>query len=137
MIEAALTGHLLLTTVHSGDPAETIVRFLEMGIAAYQLVSALTLVSSQRLLRKRCIECDPSARADCARCLGTGYAERVAVAQIACVNESLREIILNNPTTAQLRETLDTQGPDMHKRARDLVDHGVTDRNEVARVLGE
>ena len=46
-IEAALTGHLILTTMHSGDPAEAIVRFLEMGVPAYQLVSTLSVVCAR------------------------------------------------------------------------------------------
>ena len=135
-VEAALTGHLILTTVHSGDPAETIVRFLEMGIPAYQLVSTLTVVCSQRLLRKLCRTCGGEESSECSVCLGTGYAGRTAVAQTARLDEATRGLILEHPAASRLREVLKGQGPDLADRAAELVSQGVTDRAEVARVLG-
>jgi type II secretory ATPase GspE/PulE/Tfp pilus assembly ATPase PilB-like protein len=135
-IEAALTGHLILTTMHSADPAETIVRFLDMGIAPYQLVSALTMVCSQRLLRRICHECNLDSRAACQRCLGTGYSGRTAVAQLARIDEATRRLMLQYPTTAQLRERFKKHGPDLLEYASLLVTGGITDEREVARVLG-
>lgn len=135
-IEAALTGHLILTTVHSADPAETIIRFLEMGVPAYQLVSALTVVCSQRLLRKRCRSCAGSTPKDCPHCLGTGYHGRTAIAQIARIDESVRTLILKNPTAAELREMLRPQGADLRESAAALVADGVTDEAEVERIIG-
>jgi general secretion pathway protein E len=135
-IEAALTGHLILTTMHSADPAETIVRFLDMGIAPYQLVSALTMVCSQRLLRRTCHECDLDSRAACQRCLGTGYSGRTAVAQLARIDEATRRLMLQYPTTTELRERFRKQGPDLFECAGLLLTGGITDEAEVARVLG-
>ena len=135
-IEAALTGHLILTTVHSGDPAETIVRFLEMDVAPYQLVSVLALVCSQRLLRKTCPTCAAKASEDCRTCLGTGYAGRTAIAQTVRVDEATRGLILRQATASQLREVMKTQGPDLNDRAAALVARGVTDQREVSRVMG-
>lgn len=80
-IEAALTGHLILTTVHSGDPAETVVRFLEMGIPPYQLVSAVTLVCAQRLVRKVCRRCAASPHTPAGR--RPGAARRCASREAA------------------------------------------------------
>jgi len=135
-VEAALTGHLILTTVHSGDPAETIVRFLEMGIPPYQLTSALTLVCSQRLLRKNCTKCAPGTATSCDACLGTGYAGRTAVAQIVEIQEIVRSMILRKAPASELRTALETQGPNLIERAAALVADEVTDEDEVARVLG-
>ena len=135
-IEAALTGHLILTTVHSGDPAETVVRFLEMGIPPYQLTSALTLVCSQRLLRQKCKKCRQTAATSCDSCFGTGYAGRTAVAQIAHMQEIVRSMILRKAPAAELRAALKTQGPNLIERAAALVACGVTDEDEIARVLG-
>ena len=135
-IEAALTGHLILTTVHSGDPAETVVRFLEMDIAPYQLVSALTVVCSQRLLRLTCPECGGVPREGCPACLGTGYAGRTAVAQTVQIDGPVRALILRHPTATELREQLAGQGPALPERAADLVARGITDETEVARVMG-
>jgi type II secretory ATPase GspE/PulE/Tfp pilus assembly ATPase PilB-like protein len=136
-IEAALTGHLILTTAHSGDPADTIVRFLEMGIPAYQLTSVLTLVCSQRLLRKTCLECSGASSRGCEACLGTGYAGRTAVAQVARLDEPARRLILRLATASELGRELKNQGPDMMDRATALVLSGTTDGREVARVLGQ
>jgi type II secretory ATPase GspE/PulE/Tfp pilus assembly ATPase PilB-like protein len=135
-VEAAFTGHLILTTVHSGDPAETIVRFLEMGIPSYQLTSALTLVCSQRLLRKTCRACTGASSGDCPACLGTGYAGRTAIAQIVEVDEPTRTSILRHLPASELREALRTQGSDLAECAAALVADGVTDEEEVARVVG-
>ena len=135
-VEAALTGHLILTTVHSGDPAETVVRFLEMGIAPYQLVSALTVVCAQRLLRLTCPECGGVPREDCPACLGTGYSGRTAAAQAVRIDEPTRALILRHPTATELRERWREQGPGLPDRAADLVARGVTDEAEVARVIG-
>ena len=135
-IEAALTGHLILTTVHSGDPAETVVRFLEMGIAPYQLVSALTLVCSQRLLRKTCPACPTGKSRGCTTCLGTGYAGRTGIAQTIRIDEAARTLILQQPTASQLRQAFKGQGSDMYDRAAMLVARRVTDPGEVSRVLG-
>ncbi len=135
-VESALTGHLILTTVHSGDPAETIVRFLEMGIAPYQLVSTLTVVCSQRLLRKRCGDCAGAASKECSSCLGSGYAGRTAIAQIIRIDEPTRALILRNPPAPQLRQALARQGPDFSARAAGLVERRITDEREVARVVG-
>lgn len=135
-IEAALTGHLILTTVHSGDPAETIVRFLEMGIPPYQLTSVLTLVCAQRLLRKTCGECDQTANPHCAACLGTGFAGRTAISQVARIDEGTRALMLNHSPASELRTAINKQSKDMMDHADELVARGVTTDDEVARVLG-
>lgn len=135
-IEAALTGHLILTTVHSGDPAGTIVRFLEMEIPPYQLTSALTLVCAQRLLRKTCGVCRKANRKDCGTCLGTGYSGRTAVAQIVQFNEDTRALVLRGAQASIVRAELQKQGPDLMARAEALVASGVTDEDEKNRVMG-
>jgi type II secretory ATPase GspE/PulE/Tfp pilus assembly ATPase PilB-like protein len=135
-VEAALTGHLILTSVHSGDPAETIVRFLEMGIPSYQLASALTLICSQRLLRLRCTRCREARRPGCDACLETGYSGRTAVGQTAVLDEPTRALLLAHSPASVLREELKKQGPDLTARAAALVAQGVTDEDEVGRVLG-
>ena len=132
VVEAALTGHLILSTVHSGDPAETIVRMLEMGVPPYQLVSALTLVCSQRLLRRRCSE---GAESDCPKCNGTGYFGRVAVASLMTIDEEIRSLILERPPTSRLRAVIGKKSKAMSSYVAALVADGVTDENEVRRVL--
>lgn len=135
-IEAALTGHLVFTTVHSGDPAETIVRFLEMGIPPYQLTSALTLVCAQRLIRLRCRQCGAAKERGCPACLSTGYAGRTAIAQVAALDDETRSLVIGQATASQLRAAFAKREPDLAARAAVLADRGVTDAEEVGRVLG-
>lgn len=135
-VEAALTGHLILTTVHSGAPAETIVRFLEMGIAPYQLVSTLTVVCSQRLFRKTCRDCRGKPSKICPACQNTGYAGRTAIAQVVRLDESLRSLVLERSSAGRLRDALKQQGPGLSDRAASLVTQQVTDEAELTRVVG-
>jgi general secretion pathway protein E len=133
-VEAALTGHLILTTIHSGDPAEAVLRLLEMGAPPYQVVSVVTLVCSQRLLRRRADQAECSADNPVA---GDGYCGRIACGQVVTMTEPLRELVLRHPTASQLRAAMQNQQPDLPAAANRLVRAGVTDVREVRRVLGE
>jgi general secretion pathway protein E len=135
-VEAALTGHFIFTTVHSGDGAETVVRFLEMGIPSYQLTSALTLICSQRLVRLRCGRCRGLASKGCEACLTTGYAGRTAIAELVEMDERIRGLVMDHSPASALRIELTRQGPSLMERAKALAAGGVTDDQEVARVLG-
>ncbi|UCG15587.1 MAG: Flp pilus assembly complex ATPase component TadA [Phycisphaerales bacterium] len=138
-VEASLTGHLILTTMHSGDPAEAIVRLLEMGIAAYQVVSSVVMVCSQRLLRRAQTGQHGEDERSAHRQFGPGgrYVGRVACAQIARIDETVRELILAHPSVSRLRQAIAGQGPDLYQRACELADQCVTDTDEVRRILGE
>jgi general secretion pathway protein E len=144
ILEAALTGHLLLTTMHSGDPAEAVVRLLEMGIPPYQLVSTLSAVCSQRLVRKLCLQCrrttgradEPFARGACDACHQTGYHGRTACAELFLLNEAARTAVLSSATAGSLREIATRQGPGLLQDAARLVREGQTDAEEVRRVIG-
>lgn len=137
VIEAALTGHLILSTLHSGDPGEAIVRLLEMGIAPYQLVGALSVVCSQRLLRRRCMRCrDAGDESACTNCAGTGYLGRTACGQIAVVKDTLRDQIISQAPVCQLRRVIDASCPSLIEQASDLVAQGETTAEEARRVLG-
>ena len=131
--EAALTGHLVLSTLHSGDPAEAIARLIEMGIAPYQVVSALSLVSSQRLLREVCGDCRGTG---CETCNGIGYRGRTACAHVATMNEALRAAVLTHAPTSELRRIVAEGGTDLLTDARRLLAAGLTNEAEVKRVLG-
>lgn len=135
-VEAALTGHLILTTVHSGDPAETIIRFLEMGVPSYQLTSVLSLICSQRLLRMTCRNCSKVKPRGCVECFSTGYLGRTAIAQAAVLDEPTRSLILAHSSASELREAMKRHGPDLKERAAALVEQRITDEAEIGRVLG-
>jgi general secretion pathway protein E len=137
VIEAALTGHLLLTTMHSGDTAEALVRLLEMGVPGYQVVSTVSVVCSQRLLRTLCPACGRgSDRGGCETCKGSGYHGRTAIAEMLTMTERLREAILAAPSVSGIREIGAAQGENLIEAASGLVSAGRTDADEVRRVLG-
>ncbi len=133
VIEAALTGHLILSTMHSGDPAETLARLLEMGIPPYQIVSALTLVGAQRLLRTVCTQCGGSG---CASCQNTGFSGRTACGQMVPVGDDIRQAVLRHSTTSQMRELINRNYSDLTADARRLVGLDKTTTDEIKRVLG-
>lgn len=135
VIEAALTGHLVLTTLHSGAPADAIVRLSEMGVPPYQLTSALRGVLAQRLLRRRCAACGAAAaRAACRVCRGTGYAGQIAIGSLCERSQALRAAILANADA----DGLSAAGApnQLHASAAALVRTACTDEAEVQRVLG-
>jgi general secretion pathway protein E len=133
VVQAALTGHLIMSTLHSGDPGEAIARLLEMGIAPYQVVGALSVVCSQRLVRVVCTDCRGSGCETCAR---TGYRGRTACGQVAVVDEALRELVLERAPAGRLRECIGGRCPPLLADAHRHVDAGRTRRDELLRVFG-
>ncbi|MHC4442204.1 MAG: GspE/PulE family protein [Planctomycetota bacterium] len=135
VVEASLTGHLVMSTLHSGDPAEAIVRLLEMGIAPYQLVGGLTVVCSQRLLRTVCPSCN--GKGECTECASVGYLGRTACGQIAVMDETIRQAVLARRPVGELRQIINDRHPDLAADAQRIVEKGRTTIEEVQRVLGK
>jgi general secretion pathway protein E len=123
-VQAALSGHRLLCTLHAGSPASAIARLLEMGLEPYQLTSSLFGVLAQRLLRRKTPE---------------GYKGRVPVAEFARSGPQLRKAILARADAEELSTLLQTQADyqTLRQSAQDLVDQGITDQEELRRVLGD
>jgi type II secretory ATPase GspE/PulE/Tfp pilus assembly ATPase PilB-like protein len=124
-IQAALTGHRLIATLHAGDPATAIARLLEMGIEPYQVTSSLFGVLTQRLVRRLA----PG---------GAGYKGRVPIAESAEMDDALRAAVLERADANRLRALLSAQPghADLRLSARELIDRGITDQPEMTRVLG-
>lgn len=158
--EAALTGHLVLSSLHTGDAAEAVTRLGEMGVEPFALAPALVGVVAQRLLRRVCTACRelyvpdaaevaalglpslPEATAfargrGCARCHGSGYAGRVAVREVLETTEVVRRLVLDRAPPAAIREAAGTAGfrPMRHAALRRLFS-GVTSSAELLRVVG-
>ncbi|GMU20834.1 MAG: general secretion pathway protein GspE [Phycisphaerae bacterium] len=135
VVEASLTGHLIMSTLHSGDPAEAMVRLLEMGIAPYQLVGALSVVCSQRLLRTLCTQCQ--GQPPCAHCCDTGFHGRIACGQVTVLDEELRTAVLQRKSAGELRRIVNGKGRSLAADARRLIHQGRTTDSEALRVLGD
>jgi type II secretory ATPase GspE/PulE/Tfp pilus assembly ATPase PilB-like protein len=101
VIEAGLTGHLLMSTMHSGTPAGALLRLLEMGIEPYQVTSSVSAVVNQRLLRKLCPGCKQLDKnsgsythGQCDKCLHTGFNGRALISEMIQLDSELRKAIL-------------------------------------------
>ena len=127
-IQSALTGHLVFTTVHANNVIDVLGRFLNMGVEAYQFVSALNCVLAQRLVRTICRECrrpvtipdeelreariDPRAAAErtlcegggCLECGGTGYRGRTAICELLDLSDHIRELILAGRPASEIKQ---------------------------------
>ena len=158
-IRAALTGHLVFSTLHTNDCPSTIARLLDMGIPAFLVASSLLLLLAQRLGRKVCRACREPYDADeeslvpyghvpsgkgkvqfykgkgCATCNFTGMKGRVAIYEVMPISEELRDAILKNASTAELRSMAQSQGMRSLRQAGLLkVLEGTTTVEEVLRV---
>jgi general secretion pathway protein E len=158
-VQAALTGHLVFTTVHANNVFDVIGRFLHMEVDPYNLVSALNGVVAQRLIRTLCTACcqpaAPSADAlahaeidsvvsadwrfhravGCGACRGTGYKGRRAIAEMLVLNDEIRELIIGRAPIRQLKEAARRGGTrSLRENAIDLVREGITSLEEANRV---
>jgi type IV pilus assembly protein PilB len=133
-IQSALTGHLVFTTVHANNVFDVLGRFLNMGVEAYQFISALNCVMAQRLVRRICEACkrpaaitramliesalDPALAethtfyegAGCIECGGTGFKGRMAICELLDLTDHMRELILDKRPISELKRAAREQG---------------------------
>lgn len=158
-VQSALTGHLVLTTVHANNVFDVFGRFSHMGIDPYAFVSALNGIWAQRLVRINCPHCaqaySPSAREldrvnlssddvsefqfkkgeGCGDCRGTGYKGRRSIAEILILNDEIRELIIEKRPIRQIKEAARLNGTrTLRDAALDLVKRGETTLEEIKRV---
>jgi len=157
-VQAALTGHLVFTTVHANNVFDVLGRFTHMGVDPYSLMAALNGVAAQRLLRLNCPACSMAVQPDagllsrsgirdaagwrfragsgCGVCRGTGYKGRTAVAEILPLDDVLREMIVGREPVRRVKETARAAGMrQLREMALDLVREGKTSLEEVNRVV--
>jgi type II secretory ATPase GspE/PulE/Tfp pilus assembly ATPase PilB-like protein len=144
-IEAALTGHLVFSTLHAGSACGVVGRLLDMGIEPYLLTSGLKAILNQRLVRRLCAACRrPGAPTEsaceavgCEQCAGTGYRGRLLLAELLTLHVSLRQAILAKSDTTTLETVANEPGRQTIWTAADqAVAAGLTTRPEIERVLG-
>ena len=160
-LKAALTGHLVFSTLHTNDAPSTITRLQNMGTPDYLISAAVTLVLAQRLARKTCPECrvpdddiTPKALADlgftveqasrakvqkgkgCPKCKDTGYKGRMGIYEILNVTKPIKEAILRQATTPELKEIATNEGfRTMQDMGREMILTGDLNFREYDRVL--
>jgi general secretion pathway protein E len=131
-IQASLTGHLVLATLHTNDAASAVNRLIDMGVEPFLLSSSLLGVLAQRLVRKRCNACQG---AGCAVCGLTGYAGRTGIFELLVATDEVRAQIHHRAAEAELRTTALAQGMVlMRSDGQRLVDAGITSAEELLRV---
>jgi type IV pilus assembly protein PilB len=130
-IKAALTGHLVLSTLHTNDAPSTVTRMIDMGIEPFNVASAVNLIVAQRLVRRICAECKQEHEytdeemhafgitrdqgpfhkgAGCDTCNGTGYRGRQGLYEVMALSSNLRRQILKGASTEELREAAVSEG---------------------------
>jgi type IV pilus assembly protein PilB len=157
-IKAALTGHLVLSTLHTNDAPSTISRLMNMGIEPFLVATSVNLIQAQRLIRRVCSECKtevptpPEALTEvgfskeeaksikifkgkgCAKCNGTGYKGRVGLYEVMEITDDIRELILIGASALELRKRAIEQGMfTLRQSGLIKIKNGVTTIEEVVR----
>ncbi|PTL35100.1 type II secretion system protein GspE [Candidatus Methylomirabilis limnetica] len=158
-IKAALTGHLVLSTVHTNDAISTVGRLISMGVPAYLVSASLNLLLAQRLVRRLCAECRTEVKVPvstltdigfspqeaktltcyqgkgCNACRDTGYRGRIGLYEVVLLNEQIREAILNGASISELRLLQAKYGMRrLEESGLQKIREGVTTVAEVVRV---
>jgi type IV pilus assembly protein PilB len=157
-IKAALTGHLVLSTLHTNDAPSTITRMIDMGIEAFNVASAVNLVVAQRLVRRICKECKAEGQytdaelsalgtdleslrrikfmkgTGCEACSGTGYKGRAGLYEVMALTPELRRMILRNASVADIQEQAVKDGMlTLRMDGMKKIERGVTTLEEVVK----
>ena len=131
-IQASLTGHLVLATLHTNDAASAVTRLIDMGVEPFLLSSSLLGVLAQRLVRKYCTTCGGKG---CDACGGTGYAGRTGVFELLVVDDDIRAQVHGQAPEADIRAAALAKGMQlMRDDGERLIQQGITSREEVLRV---
>jgi len=160
-IKAALTGQLVLSTLHTNDAAGAITRLRDMGIEAFMLASSLIMTQAQRLYKKLCPACKKPAElalenlrlynldaryfegatlftsGGCPKCLNTGYRGRGALMEVLVVDDAIRQLILKNVNASTLAEKAVQRGMmTLRMVGLEKVKQGISSMEEILSVTG-
>ena len=162
-VQAALTGHMVLSTLHTNDAASTVNRLLDMGMDDYLLTSTVNGILAQRLVRTLCIHCRQPHQAlpevveemqlnrytqadpvilfrpvGCDECGGTGYTGRISIVELLVMSDAIRSLIMRHVTSGEIRQQAISEGMQtMYENGLSKTVTGVTTIEEVLRVTRE
>ncbi len=142
-VQASLTGHLILSTLHTNTASGAVARLLDMGVEDFLLGSTLNIVLAQRLVRKLCSGCKTrdgkgSYQAqECSACHHSGYSGRIMIVEVLRVTDGIKILIRNNAPVNEIEELAKSEGMrTMKEQGLDLVRKGITSSEELYRVIG-
>ncbi len=135
-IQASLTGHLVLATLHTNDSSSAVSRLLDMGVEPFLLSSSLIGVLAQRLVRRRCPSCTPRKLMGCGDCGHSGYKGRLGIFELLNVDDTIRLAIKQRADASEIRRIALTMPGflPLQKDGVRLLSLGVTSEQEIARV---
>jgi type IV pilus assembly protein PilB len=159
-VKAALTGHLVLSTLHTNDAPSTVDRLINMGVETFLLISSINIIAAQRLVRRICEKCKEPVEVSpeilinlgvdsaevgagfstfngrgCGNCNGTGYRGRLAIYEVMVMHEGIKELILRNASVVELkREAVKLGMSTLRMSALQKVREGLTTIEETVRV---
>ena len=162
-VQSALTGHMVLSTIHTNDAASTVNRLLDMGVEDYLLTSTVNGILAQRLVRTLCVHCRKPYRAlpevveqmglrrhaesdevtlyhaaGCDQCAGTGYRGRICIIEMLPMTDAIRSLIMRHATSGEIRTLAIKDGMEtMYENGLKKSVQGVTTIEEVLRVTRE
>ena len=141
-INAALTGHLVLSTLHTNDAVGAVTRLLDMGLESFLVASALFGVLSQRLVRKICTTCNGTGKDEeggkCRRCNGTGFKGRCGIFELLHLNDEFRRAVNANAPSSELEKIAVANGMvTLREDGLAKVKAGITTMDELARSVAE
>jgi type IV pilus assembly protein PilB len=159
-IQAALTGHLVFSTLHTNDACSAITRLVNMGVEPYLIGAALNTVLAQRLVRRICPKCRQTYEpprtlrkalermgypidtfqkgVGCRRCRNTGFSGRIGIHELLVITDELRDVIVNNPSVAAIRQIAGRDGMiTLRQDGVRKVREGITTIEEILHVTGE
>ena len=132
-VQASLTGHLVLSTLHTSDAASAIARLIDLSVEPFLVASSLSAVLAQRLVRTIHREC---AGKGCETCLGSGYKGRTGVFELLILDSALRELVGSRASAVQIKEKAQQSGMvSLRAAGEDLIGRGFTTTEEVNRVV--
>ncbi len=157
-IQAALTGHLVFSTLHTNSAAATITRLTDMGIQTFMICATVEAILAQRLVRRICVKCREETRigadllfelgmqrdeiegkkffkgAGCDACNNTGYKGRVGLFELMILNDTIRDMIMGNASTDQVRDQAEKDGMiTLRQFGMSLANNGITSLDEIVR----
>jgi len=134
-VQAALTGHLVFSTLHTNDAPSAVTRLVDMGVEPFLISSSVIGVLSQRLVRTICTECKGKG---CKRCLQTGLRGRIGIFELMRPSEKIRELISAKASADQIRKVAIQEGMQLLREdGQKKINEGITTKEEIMRVTEE